>query len=245
MTATLELDATSIKPDALSRETLVRELNLQKRPSWILSKCMNALESKRAKKGLGWSRPWNKYGLTVFRTHTHDLEKDSAYLQSIKEAMAPLIASLPTEYVYFANKLWNDENKRAFTFYHNNSDESGEFEGLTFSIGCKDLNDRTKRDRLDIILEDRRSNGKVDGQLDRVRIYVNPWSQYQNKNYELVELQTPNAKIPQQLQELYNASKDLYDLWKKDEARQWSHWSVKYIDYFGARSFIPKGSSFL
>lgn len=244
-TSGLVLDKTSIDPNALSREALMRELNLQKKPAWILRKFMNALETKRAAKGMGWSRPWNKYGLTVFRTHTLDRVDDHAFISLAKETIERTLASLPIEYKLFAFELWQDPKLSAFTFYHNNQDDSGEFEGLTLSFGRKVPYDATKRDRLDIILEDKRESGKVDGILNRVRIYINPWIEYQNKNYELIEFSTPDQHIPNRFQNLYQTSIELYDRWKSDSDRQWQHWSTSYIDYFGPRAFIPTGSSFL
>ncbi|MFP6584856.1 MAG: hypothetical protein VCD00_20145, partial [Candidatus Hydrogenedentota bacterium] len=99
----------------------------------------------------------------------------------------------------------------------------------------------TKRDRVDIVLEDRRVDGAVDGKIDRRRIYVCPWETYEAREFHLTEREDDLEDA----QALYSHLLDYYHQWKSDEDRQWSHWSVRYIDYFGARSFIPQGSSFV
>lgn len=242
---TLELDAQSIAPEELSMGTLMRELNLQKKPAWLLVKLMNALEQKRQKKGLGWSRAWNKYGLNVFRTHLQDVENDREYF----DAFAPLLNSLrercPAQYRSFIDELLSDPTRMCFTFYHNNDSEAGQFEGLTLSLGRRVPDDKTKRDRLDIILEDRRVDGRVDGKVDRLRVYVCPWESYgPERGFHLIEETEFEESQNAQLQELYAYCVRKYHDWKTDEARQWSHWSVRFIDYFGPRKFIPVGTSF-
>ncbi len=44
------------------------ELNARKKPSKTLRYMMQALESYRQAKKMGWSRPWNKYNLVNFQT---------------------------------------------------------------------------------------------------------------------------------------------------------------------------------
>ena len=132
----------------------------------------------------------------------------------------------------------------AFTFYHNNDSDEKQFEGLTMSFGRKVPEDKTKRDRLDIILEDNREDGTVDGMVDRLRIYLCPWQTYQEKKFHLIELNSLDATQQSIAQDLYKHCIDHYHQWKGEEERQWSHWSVRFIEYFGPRSFIPKGSSF-
>jgi hypothetical protein len=130
-----------------------------------------------------------------------------------------------------------------FTFYHNSEYDGVQYEGVTFSIGRKRPDDRTKRDRIDIVLEDKRVDGSVDGIVDRLRIYVCPWETYQTKKFQLLEPK-PDTANWSTVQPLYDHLVNHYHQWKSDDNRQWSHWSVRYIDYFGPRSFIPQGSSF-
>ena len=244
---TLLLDADSLRPDELSMPALMRELNLQKKPSWLLVKLMNALEQKRQRKGLGWSRAWNKYGLTVFRTHTQRVVEDADYFAPVISILNHFLAEADPIYRDFVAALLNDPARMAFTFYHNNTTEDGrQYEGLTVSIGRKVPGDLTKRDRLDIILEDQRVDGAVDGQVDRLRIYVCPWATYGlDRKFQLCERHSFTPEEHGFVQGSYRQCVDHYNQWKAEESRQWSHWSVRYIDYFGPRGFIPQGSSFI
>jgi hypothetical protein len=246
-TGTLVLDESSIRPEALSLSALMRELTLQHKPSWLLVKLMNALEKKRQARGLGWSRAWNKYGLTVFRTHVQRLDEDADYFHPLLPVLNHFLADTSTRYRNFVSDLLNDPERMAFTFYHNNSTESGtQYEGLTLSLGRRVAADRTKRDRLDIVIEDKREGGRVDGAVDRLRIYVCPWETYQEgRTFHLAERTGLNPEEFALAQVLYESCIAKYHEWKADESRQWSHWSVRYIDYFGPRSFIPQGSAFI
>ena len=244
-TATLSLDSESISPDELSLSALMRELNLQKRPSWILSKLMNALEKKRQARGMGWSRPWNKIGLNVFRTHTQDTNEDADYFSCLKPLINSLLQEAPVAYREFAEELQIDSKLMVFTFYHNHDIDGIQYEGLTLSLGRKVESDPSKRDRLDLILEDRRVDGRVDGLIDRLRLYVCPWSEYQNdKRHFALDIYCSGEALKQEAQAFYEESVRRYHKWKDDEDRQWSHWSASFIDYFGPRSFIPVGTSF-
>jgi len=240
--ARLQLDELSIKQNELSHNTLIREISSQKKPNFILRKLMSALESMRAGKGMGWSRAWNKYDLNVFRTHTGNMEEDQALLKQIKEVLTPFLDGFPKEYKGFFEDLISDPKLMLFTFYHNRTVDGQDYEGLTLSLGRKVPSDRSKRDRFDLVLEDKREQGSVDQKLDLVRIYCCPWHMYQNKDLHLVKLEAND--ILDSLQALYAASVDNYHQWKVMEERQWAHWSTRYIEYFGPRSFIPKGSSF-
>lgn len=240
----LRLDAESLDVDELSMPALTREINLQRRPNWLLVKMMNALEKKRQQKGLGWSRAWNKYGANTFRTHICDIENDRDYFEPIRDFLRTALPDLSEPYDAFVDDLTNDPKLMLFTFYHNIEDDGEQYEGLTLSLGRKREDDRTKRDRLDVVLEDRRTDGRVDARIDRVRVYVCPWSSYRDKAFHLETMRDPAGAWRDASQALYDHAIDYYHRWKGDDARQWSHWSARYIDYFGPRRFIPKGSSF-
>ena len=243
--ATLELDTESLTPTELSMPALIRELNQQKRPNWFLRKLMNALESKRQAKGLGWSRPWNKIGLNIFSTHILDTSNDADYFIPIRATLHHFLANAPESVKEFADSLLSDPECMAFTFYHNSDIEGEQYEGLTLSIGRKIQTDKSKRDRIDLILEDARINGRVDRLVDRVRIYVCPWDKYKHEKQYYSKTFSPFAPGDQRLtQGLYAHCVSRYHDWKEDESREWNHWSSKYIDYFGPRSFIPTGTSF-
>jgi hypothetical protein len=242
--ATLNLDEHSLEVDELSIPALTHEIGLKKKPNWILVKMMNALEKKRQGKGYGWSRAWNKYGLNVYRTHICNVEKDSDYLAPAQTFLKNFVQDAPENYRQFIEDLFQDPTRMSFTFYHNNDSDERQYEGLTMSFGRKVPEDKTKRDRLDIILEDRRQDGTVDGEVDRIRIYLCPWNTYQDKNFHLIDISDLSPDQQAIAQDLYKHCIDYYHQWKGEQERQWSHWSVRFIEYFGPRSFIPKGSSF-
>ncbi len=244
-TALLTLDATSLPAEDLSLPALTRERSLQHRPNWLLRKLMNALEHQRAVKGLGWSRAWNKYELNIFRTHLQDPLHDQEYFAPLTPLLERILPAAPLEYQAFASDLLADPTLIVFTFFHNHATAEAQHEGLTLSFGRAIPGDPGKQDRLDVILEDRRIDGQVDGQVDRFRIYVCPWSEYQNNHTHFaLELQDFTMDTFAPAQALYENCVRHYHLWKGEESRQWSHWSARYIDYFGPRSFIPAGSSF-
>jgi hypothetical protein len=230
-----------IDSSLLSMGTLVREINLRKRPNAILRKLMSALEGQRMEKKLGWSRPWNKYGLNIFRSHVHDAEQDAGIFDGLFAFLAA-VPEIPSPYRAFADSLRADPGLMAFTFYHNHRLGGARFEGLTLSLGRKAPSDKTKRDRLDLILEDRCCDGKVDGRADKVRLYLNPWDQYSEGR--LLTREWEGAEISEGAHALYAACLAKYQDWKEEPARQWEHWSVRYIDYFGPRTFLPAGTAF-
>ncbi|MEM9158311.1 MAG: hypothetical protein AAGB46_04620 [Verrucomicrobiota bacterium] len=241
----LSLDTRSINPSELSIPTLMKELNQQKKPNWILRKLMDALEAKRQSKGMGWSRPWNKFGLNVFSTHKFNTISDSNYAIPIMEFIEKNLSDAPQETRDFAEDLLSDTACLGFVFYHNSDKEDGQHEGLTLSFGRKVPEDKTKRDRIDLILEDLRLDGKVDRLVDRIRIYVCPWEDYQNeKRHYLKTIDDIAPNDQEAAQHLYQHCTDYYHNWKDEESRQWDHWSSRYISYFGPRSFIPVGTSF-
>ena len=62
MTPTFEIS----DPDSYARA--MRTLSDAKRPTWILQALMNAFEGYRQSRKIGWSRPWNKAGVTTFKS---------------------------------------------------------------------------------------------------------------------------------------------------------------------------------
>lgn len=244
-TDTIELDAQSIAPDQLSMPTLMREIGLRERPNWFLRLLMNALEKKRQTKGMGWSRPWNKVGLNIFRTHTTQLREDAEHYAPVASFLKAFLPYVPEDYSGFVRELLADPDCMSFVFYHNHDDESGQYEGLTLSFGRRNAEDKTKRDRFDIILEDLRLDGRVDGEVDKLRCYICPWNRFQDKRqHHLLQRSEFDELEAASVRELYNCAVRHYHLWKSEEERQWSHWSQQYIDYFGPRNFIPVGTSF-
>ena len=220
---------------------LARELTLHKRPLWLLRLFMNALESKRMAQRRGWSRPWNKVGVMIFRSHYLKPERDAPLFAEVGRLLDGL-GEIPEDCQAFVRSLLGEETGEplmAFAFYHTRREGKLEYEGVTLSLGRKVEGDRTKRDRLDLILEDLREDGAVDQVVDQVRVVINPWSRYQSGDVFELHLD------PTQAQALYTVCLADYARWRDVEERQWDHWSSRYIDYFGPRSFIPRGSGFV
>ncbi len=241
---TITLDKGSIDAKDLSMPALMQELNQQKQPNFLLRKLMNILENKRMKKKLGWSRAWNKYGVNNFRTHKLFPNEDWEYLNMIKDNLKETIETFPAYYQNFVQDLFADKSLMVFTFYHNSEDIDAQYEGLTLSFGRKYTLDKTKRDRLDIVFEDRRHDGSIDGKLDRIKIYVNPYEKFKENELHTHEITRFTDKY-NKFQAMYDLSIHKYNEWKSESDRSWLHWSINYIDYFGSRQFIPKNSSFL
>ncbi len=243
----LALDQQSLPAEELSIPTLTRELSLARRPNRLLCQMMDILERKRAAKGYGWSRPWNKVGLNVFRTHVNRRD-DDAYYAPVLKLFEALGKRIPGEHRAFFEDLFGDPTRLGFTFYHNRKDDQDtQYEGLTISLGRKVPSDQRFRDRFDIILEDRRDQGAVDGAVDHLRVYSTPWSQWSHKQTFLLDVERGSGldgHLLEASQEAYQQASHFYDEWKSVEARQWSHWSTQFISYFGPRSFIPMASRF-
>jgi hypothetical protein len=245
VTTSLNLEEGSLDPSALSMSALTREIVLQKRPHWMLCRIMDALERKRQEAGHGWSRKWNKVGLTIFRAHQSDRVQDAAYFTAMRPLIDRLLQQVEEPYNSFARQLLDDPEAMTFSFYHNGGQEHGaaeQHEGVTIGLGRRVADEPRKRDRLDLILEDRREGDSVDGVIDRVRLYVCPWSEYREKRFVTVEekgrFESGDVEVA------YRAATEAYNHWKTVEDRQFLHWSARYINYFGRRTFIPKGSAF-
>lgn len=225
---------------------LMRELTLQQRPSWLLVRLMNALEQRRQAHGMGWSRPWNKYGLTVFRTLMGCVDQDPGRHPAVQRLLDASLDSAPVRTREFVHELLADPGRMTFIFFHNRVAEDGrQYEGFTLSFGRHATADATKRDRLDIIIEDERRDGAVDGIADRLRVYVCPWWSYGNdRSFHLEERSERSGDDLGIAQSAFTYGVQQYNIGKFDESRQWSHWSQRYIEYFGPRQFIPRGSSF-
>lgn len=235
----------SINPHSLSMGTLKREINLRQQPPWILRKLMSALESQRIARKLGWSRPWNKAGLTIFHALKLLRPADEPVYDTAFSTCLSFVRGLEPKHTGFLHELKEDPGLMAFVFYHNRS-EIGNFthEGLTLSLGRLAVDDPGKRDRLDIVFEDVRKDGGVDGRIDRVRIFVNPWSEYREGRHLTWENNFQKSHGREQWQALYEACIRLYEYQKDNPDRVFEHWSIRYIEYFGSRVFIPPGSRF-
>ncbi len=221
----MTINATKL-PDMPS---LTREISRRRQPPAILRLLMGALEARRQAAGLGWSRPWNKLGLTVFATHVLDRVHDQAVIDAARAHLGGQA---------FVDELFADPGLMVFVFYHDRVVEDVRYEGLTLSFGRRVAADRRRRDRVDLVLEDRCEAGGVDGAVDLARLIVNPWSEWKNRAVQQTELE------PASVQRLYAECLSRFHEWQAVPERQWRHWSIDYIDYFGDRSSVPEGSRF-
>ena len=81
--AMITLDPKSLAVEELSMAALTREISLRERPAFALRAMMNALERRRVSQRLGWSRPWNKRALVVFRSHVLNPSTDHVQILSL------------------------------------------------------------------------------------------------------------------------------------------------------------------
>ena len=78
-----------------------------------------------------------------------------------------------------------------------------------------------------------------------MRLYISPWSSYQQGQYMLRDLSGSDLQPDRAAgQALYREAVLNDHMWKTQEARQWNHWSTRFMESFGPRSFIPVGSAF-
>lgn len=243
------LDPGSIDPSALSMGTLMRELNLRKQPPAILRKLMNALEAQRIARKLGWSRPWNKEGMTLFHALHLDAAENIGLIAKAQELLLPVLTDVPL-YSEFVKDLLADPHLMVYLFCHNHRHDGDLHEGLTLGFGRRVPQDSGKRDRIDIVLEDQVHGKGVDGLIDRVRVYVNPWFDHRYDRLFKSQIDMNNASIQpgaggEGWQSLYDGILQTYGRQKDNPASQFEHWSIRYIDYFGARDHIPQGTRFL
>lgn len=243
------LDPGSIDPSALSMGTLMRELNLRKQPPAILRKLMNALEGQRISRKLGWSRPWNKEGMTLFHALHLDAVESAGLIAKARELLLPMLVGAPL-YSEFVKDLLADSHLMVYLFCHNHRRDGDLHEGVTLGFGRRVPQDSGKRDRIDIVLEDHVQSAGVDGCIDRVRLYVNPWFDhlYDRLFKSQIDLKTEDmnkVSSGETWQALYDGILQIYGRHKDNPDSQFEHWSIRYIDYFGARDHIPQGTRFL
>jgi len=230
--------------DHPSLESLVREVRDHERPAWELRVLVQALEKRCRAHGAGWTRPWNRNGMAIFRadrlTPIVDAAALHATIETIREFAPEPLLSLP-----FIDDLAADPALMAFVFYHNRESGGAQYEGLTISLGRPAPGEPARRDRLDLILEDRRIDGRVDGRVDLVRILVCPWSSYGiDRDHQRLELCEFSDAERARFDAEYRRWVGAFHAWEHDAARRWAHWSAEYVEFFSPRTFVPAGTSF-
>lgn len=202
---------------------------------------MNALERYRQARKMGWSRAQNKEGVTTFESFELQLPEDRALIGraiSVLDTDTPLGSAKLRDFVA---DLIRDHRLRCLVFVQDVIEETGTFESATVSLGRVSSVSRRFRDRLDIIVDRRISNG-VAGNVERVRTYVDPF-ELPIHEHPAVELRcsAPSASalaLFGQLERFYG------DHAGQPSSRQWRHWTQDYIDYFGPRTQPVLGTAF-
>ena len=211
----------------------VKQMDKGKKPAFLLRLLMNALESYRQSRKMGWSRPQNKYGLTVFESFRLDPTKDQVLIDFAIETILKEFAELDPESSQFVRDLREDPRLMGFIFVHDSQDEGKRYEGVTFSFGRVASGQTRNRDRLDLIVESEITDGTSQG-LSRVRAYVDPFKTPIRKNPALVlSHESPQTN---DVEELFVKGSELYSCWLGDADRDWQHWTQRYINYFGPRT---------
>ena len=232
--------APSIETESQYRSA-VRQLEQDKTPPFLLRLLMNALESYRQARKMGWSRPQNKYGLTVFRSFRLDRNEDQPLIDLVMNTFLTEFAELDDASSRFVRALHLDPHLMGFVFVHDGRDEEHVYEGVTLSFGRVASGRVRHRDSLDLILESEIKHGHSQG-LSRVRGYVDPFKSPIKKHPARVfSHQPPHTK---EAQELFLEAVQLDPCWLEDAGRSWQHWTQRYINYFGPRTTSAHNSCF-
>jgi hypothetical protein len=229
-------DAYSIKT-ADEYSEVRKILSKKEKPHKVMCLLMNALESYRQARKLGWSRPWNKYDLTVFQSFKINFERDQSII-SLASDLLKNDLSMPTSARYFVNELLADqEHLMGFIFVHDYQQAGQTYEGVTLSLGR--IHDKKFRDRVDIILESPLQDGHSAG-LSRIRLYVDPYTGIKEPLWSsVVEKNIPDAAV-----RLFHDLSDVSWQWSEDAQKHWNHWTSTYISYFGERKLSPDQAYF-
>jgi hypothetical protein len=139
--------------------TAVQALSRKSRPPAILRFIMQALEKYRQNRKMGWSRPWNKYGIMTFQSFKLDFSEaddsiESALIDGAESVVDAECPDMPSDAGAFIRDLLSVENRSdlmGFVFIHEFTENDQRFEGVTLSFGR--VKDKRFRDRFDLIFE--------------------------------------------------------------------------------------------
>lgn len=214
-------------------------LSKKKRPARILRVMMNALESYRGARKIGWSRPWNKYGLTVFQTFKLDHEQLASFADIATDIIDGECLGMPSSACEFCRDLLSRrEELMGFIFVHEFTNIDGRhFEGATLSLGRR--HKRQYRDRLDLIVEAEVDGEKSNG-ISRLRLFVDPF----HGTKDLLWSETIDAALSPRTRDLFSGLSAASWDWAHSNEYLWDHWTSAYIDYFGPRQWPMRQSSF-
>jgi len=207
-----------------------KTISKKKQPGKVMRFLMNALESYRQSRKLGWSRPWNKYHLTVFQSFKLKADADQNLFVMARDLLEQDIA-MPSSAQHFVQDLLDNEQQlMGFVFAHDYQDpDDGQlYEGMTLSLGR--VNDKKYRDRIDLIFESHVIGGVSQG-LSRVRVFIDPYMGAKEPLWAYTLKQNLGNYAYACFDQLSNYS------WScaEDDSKLWNHWTENYIDYFAPR----------
>jgi len=219
-------------------DTVMKVISKGSKPNAILRLLMNAFESYRQARKMGWSRPWNKVNLMNFQSFRLNKERDHALIALAGQILNNKMLDAPSEALDFVNSLLNPENKlMGFVFSHEFTENGELYEGATLSLGR--VNEKRHRDRLDIIVESKVVDGVSQG-FSRMRIFVDPFEGNKPPLWTVVSLDS----FDEAATELFSQLSQLSNAWEDQDDKHWNHWTSDYIDYFGPRQYAVSNSYF-
>ena len=212
-------------------------LNKQNRAPVVLRLLMGAFEAYRQARRIGWSRPWNKYGINTFQSFRLRFPADSTLIDLARAVLDADCPDMPENADSFIQELLSDPELMGFIFVHEFEKEGQRFEGATLSFGRK--TGRRYRDRLDLIVEAPIDGGSI-GALSRLRIFIDPYRGIKPPLWESALDASTSAPAASLYAELGRLSHD----WAHDADKLWDHWTSRYIDYFGPRRWPLSNTPF-
>jgi hypothetical protein len=218
----------------------VKQLDQGKRPPFLLRLLMNALESYRQARKMGWSRPQNKYGLTVFQSFKMDPSRDQTVIDLAMKTFLTEFTELDEASSDFVREIHQDPRLMGFVFVHDFSEKGKTYEGLTFSFGRVAEGQTHHRDRIDLIVESEVKGGTSLG-LSRIRAYVDPFKLPIRKNP--AQVFSHEDSLSDDAHELFLEASEISSSWQDETGRTWDHWTQRYINYFGPRT-MPVANSY-
>jgi hypothetical protein len=223
--------------DETAYQAAMRTLNQQDRPPAILRFLMSAFESYRQARKIGWSRPWNKYGINTFLSFKLGFPADSDLIERARAVLADECGAMPGVAKKYVDELLNDEDLMGFIFLQEFSEDGQRYECANLSFGRK--TQKRYRDRLDLIFE-APIDGDTVGAFSRLRVFVDPYAEQK----EPVWQKTFEGVASDNAATLFAHLSELSWQWTSDKARIWDHWTSRYIDYFGPRKWPVDQSHF-
>ncbi|BBH52015.1 hypothetical protein [Fluviispira sanaruensis] len=212
-------------------------------PIYLLSSLMQKFEDYRAKRKMGWSRPWNKINVCTFESYRWYTKIDYDLLTLFRTVLLQNTHYFDDNSEFFIRDILHDTRAQGFLFYHDRIEVDKAYEGVTLSFGrLSSLNNRY-RDRIDIIFESQLINSTSTRNLDLIKIYIDPYSGDTNLP-QVIKLDKSFKKTYGLLKNLYALLTYKYYSWQFSE-REWYHWSQKFVPYFGERKFVPYNSLFI